>query len=165
MLSESPKPNAETGETTFLQGELAKTPRASHSDDAVPDQGARLNVRNPDALETVPDETEDDARTLCCEWNEHGERFKPFRKSVLECETYDWKNGRFEGAPTCLHTCAAMGKLWEQSKAVTGSFSERQNTSAVKTGLLTSSVICVTCSRKRRVFISSIWEPWLVWKS
>ena len=34
--------------------------------------------------ETVPDETEDDARTLYCEWDEHGEGFKPFRKSVLE---------------------------------------------------------------------------------
>ena len=116
-------------------------------------------MRNPNALETVPDETEDDARTLYCEWNEHGERFKPFRKSVLQSETYDWKNGRFEGAPTCLHTWAAMGKLLEQSTAVAGTFSERQNTLVVRTGLLTSSVVCVTCSRKQRVFITSIWEP------
>ena len=112
--------------TTFLQGELAKTPRASHSDDAVTDQGARLIVRNTNALETVPDETEDDARTLYCEWDEHGERFKNLRKSVLESKTYDWNHGRFGGAPTCLHTCKAMEKLWEQSKAVAGTFSERQ---------------------------------------
>ena len=100
--------------TTFLQGELAERPRASHSDDAVPDQGARLNVRNTSALETVTDETEDDAHTLYCEWDEHGEMFKPLRKSELESETYDWNHGRFEGPPTCLHACKAMEKLWEQ---------------------------------------------------
>ena len=114
--------------------------------------------------ETVPHESEDDARTLCCEWDEHGERFKPFRKIVLESKTHLWNHGRIEAAPTCLHICRAMEKAGEQSTAVAGTFSER-HTSVVRTGLLTSSVVCVTCSRKRRVLISSIWEPWLVWKS
>ena len=75
----------------------------------------RLNVRNTKSdvnlAEEVLDEAEDDARTLCCEWDEHGERFKPFRKSVLESKTYDWSHGRIEGSPTCLHTCKAMEKL------------------------------------------------------
>ena len=91
VLSKSPKPNAETGHGRgphSCKGEFAKTPRASHSDDAVPDQGARLNVRNTNALETVPDETEDDARTLYCQWDAHGGRFKLFRKSVLESGSY-----------------------------------------------------------------------------
>ena len=79
------------------------------------DQSARLNVRNTNVCanlaETVPDETGDDARPLYCEWDEHGERFKPFRKSVLESKTFDWNHGRIEGAPTCLHICKAMEKL------------------------------------------------------
>ena len=69
-------PEAECGNwtrerTTILREELAKIPRASHSDAAKPDQGAKLNVRNTNAgvnlAGTVPDETEDDARTLYCE--------------------------------------------------------------------------------------------------
>ena len=108
-------PTAEPSRTTFLREELARTPRASHSDDAKPDQGASLNVRNTKSdvnlAETPPDEAEDNARTFCCKGDEHGERFKPFRKSVLESKTYDWNHGRIEGTPACFAHLQSHGKV------------------------------------------------------
>ena len=106
MPSESSKLNAGSGhgrEPLSCKKNSRKPPRAPHSGAARPDQGARLNVRNTkvgvNPAGTVPDEAEHDARTLYCEWNEHGERLKPFRKRVLESKTYDWNHGRVEGAP------------------------------------------------------------------
>ena len=114
--------------TTFLQGELAKNPRAPHSGVVGPDQGARMNVRNTNACanlaETVPDETEDDARTQYCGWDEHGERFKPVRKSVIES-----KNVRLEPRPHRRRSFmfgTKPWKSWRQSAGVAGTFSERR---------------------------------------
>ena len=48
--------------TSFFQGELSKTPRAPRSEVAVADQSARLKVPSTSLVETVPEETEADAR-------------------------------------------------------------------------------------------------------
>ena len=119
---------------------------------------------NTSTLETVPDETEDDARTVCCEWNEHGERFKPFRKSVLECETYDWNHDRFEGAPTCLLTCRAMGKLAEQSTAVAERFLREKHVSGEDRAAHELRCQCGVLEEAAS-FDQLNLEPWLVWKS
>ena len=101
--------------TTFLQGELTKAPRASHSEVAVSRQEGWLNVPSTNLAEAVPEETEDDARTLYHDWDEHGARVKLFRKSVLESKTYDWGRRRIEGS-----------LAWRQSTTVAGAFSARQ---------------------------------------
>ena len=38
------------------------------------------------------------------EWDDHGDRGKPFRQAVVKTRSHDWEHHRVEGAATCLHT-------------------------------------------------------------
>ena len=122
VLSESLEPNAETGHgrgpLSFNQSSRKPLVRRTQLlQDPTKAQGSICANSNSCVNLTMP--------ALCvCEWDEHGERFKPLRKSVLESEKNDWNHGRIEGAPACLHTCQGM-ESWEQSTTVAGTFSER----------------------------------------
>ena len=149
---------------SFSHNELSKTPRAPRSDVAVADQGARLNVPSTNLAETLPEETEDDARTLYCEWDEHGERFKPVSQKCARKQ--DVRLGPPSHLKGLLRVCTPA-RPWRNLAAALDSgrsvFCET-GTSVPKTGLSINSIACAMSSKKRHVLANSFWEPWPAWR-
>jgi hypothetical protein len=87
-------------------------------EDDVKASAARLGRAIAGEDETTPAQSGDDVRTLWIEYDEQGERYKPWRTVVAESSTHHFNDWTLEGPPTQLTVAKLMErtggdpKLW-----------------------------------------------------
>ncbi|CAK0824695.1 unnamed protein product, partial [Prorocentrum cordatum] len=75
--------------------------------------GEKLGLAAEEPAESAAgrDDAYGDARTLCVDWDEQGERRKEFKRAVAESSDVKWDHHRLPADRTCLHTCKMMVNL------------------------------------------------------
>ena len=111
-VPEAERRNWARGRTAFLQGELGKNPPCVTLRCCSARPRRKVECAQYKRVGNVPDETEDDARTLYCQWNAHGASL-----STKACRRVKRTIGTTVASKGLPHVCtpAKPWKSWRSS--------------------------------------------------